>query len=205
MPILVTSGDATCNWTASWTTPVGIFHRREHPRMCKTSLLMKGRTLIKILQGSFLTAQSWGLCREGFMGEGNKGAWTVMAHLDLPSHRAAFTNKCKAVAQHIHSNLGEIHRHTAQQFGFSSVQQNVTTLNMTLDQCTSPKSQAAPTQPFLSSPKHPSLSTGLIPGQQENGTICSWISHLNQREAENSAPAGTLKVGFLASISKYVS
>lgn len=31
---------------------------REHPRMFKTSSLMKGRTLISVLQGSFLTAQS---------------------------------------------------------------------------------------------------------------------------------------------------
>lgn len=99
-------------------------------------------------------------------------------------HRAAFTNNCKT--DPLCSNLG-----------FPLCNRTLPHWEWLYISHTSPKSQVAPAQPFLSPPNRPSVSTGLISGQQGNETICSWISHLNQPEAENAAPVGTLKVRFL--------
>lgn len=154
--------------------------------MFKTSSFMKGRTLISVLQGSFLTAQSRGLCREGFMGEGNKGAWNWWHIRTSPG---LGPSNC------LNKQLQT--RPITQQFGFSSVQQDATTLIMILHQSHFSQIQVAPTKPFLLPPNRPSLSAGLISGQQGNEIICTWISLLNQPEAENSALTGTLKVGFL--------
>lgn len=93
---------------------------KKDPRMFKTSLFKKDMTRVSVLHGSFLTAQSWGLCREGFLGKGNKGAWTVMAHQDLPRlrvielpsqttakqthHTAIWVFLCAAGCYHIDNN-----------------------------------------------------------------------------------------------------
>lgn len=160
--------------------------------MFKTSSSMKGTTLISVLQGSFLTAQSWGLCREGLMGEGNKGAWTVMAHQDLPRLRA-IKLPSQTTAKQTHYTAVWVFLCAT---GCHHIDTDSTSVTLLQNPRLLPHSLSFHSQTIIT--QH-----GLISGQQGNETICSWISHLNHPEAENSAAVGTLKVGFLASISKY--